>query len=90
MYDKVKAQRYASSKTGKPYSVATTKKSTNKYYCSKLVWQSYKNTKGTDLVVMGAHLSHLQILIVHQKLLATNNFTCRFILQVSFFILYKR
>lgn len=30
IYDKVKAQRYASSKTGKPYSVAATKKSTNK------------------------------------------------------------
>jgi hypothetical protein len=26
IYDKVKAQRYASSKTGKPYSVAATKK----------------------------------------------------------------
>lgn len=34
---------------------------------------------------MEAHLLHLQILIVHQKLLATNHFTCRFILQVSLF-----
>ncbi|MCC9021498.1 YiiX/YebB-like N1pC/P60 family cysteine hydrolase [Bacillus nakamurai] len=56
IYDKVKAQRYASSKTGKPYSVATTKNSTNKYYCSKLVWQSYKNTKGTDLDSNGGAL----------------------------------
>ncbi|MEC2352609.1 YiiX/YebB-like N1pC/P60 family cysteine hydrolase [Bacillus velezensis] len=56
IYDKVKAQRYASSKTGKPYSVATTKKNTNKYYCSKLVWQSYKNTKGTDLDSNGGAL----------------------------------
>ncbi len=34
-------------------------------------------------------MSHLQILIVHQKLLATNHFTCRFILQVSFYFLKK-
>lgn len=45
IYDKIKAQRYAGGKTGKPYSIATTKKSTDKYYCSKLVWQSYKDTK---------------------------------------------
>lgn len=36
-------------KKGKPYSVSATKTSTSKYYCSKLVWQSYKNTIGTDL-----------------------------------------
>ncbi|MFK8882483.1 YiiX/YebB-like N1pC/P60 family cysteine hydrolase [Bacillus velezensis] len=47
---------YASSKTDKPYSVAATKKNTNKYYCSKLVWQSYKNSIGTDLDSKGGAL----------------------------------
>ncbi|MCM2988492.1 hypothetical protein M3580_04530 [Bacillus safensis] len=56
IYDKVKAQRYAGGKTGKPYSIATTKKSTDKYYCSKLVWQSYKNTKKIDLDSNGGAL----------------------------------
>jgi uncharacterized protein YycO len=45
-YDQAAA--FAWSQIGKPYSIATNKNSTKKYYCSKLVWKSWKS-QGKDL-----------------------------------------
>lgn len=42
------AQSYAIAKIGRPYSLATTKTSVTKFYCSKLVWQAWKS-RGFDL-----------------------------------------
>ncbi|MFC4078311.1 YiiX/YebB-like N1pC/P60 family cysteine hydrolase [Salinithrix halophila] len=40
---------YASKQKGEPYNVMSSKETTDEWYCSKLVWRSWKNAKGINL-----------------------------------------
>ncbi len=48
------AARNAASRVGKPYAIYTSKTSTDKYYCSKLVWQAWRG-QGWDLDADGGY-----------------------------------
>jgi hypothetical protein len=43
------ARTYAQAQYGEPYDIASSKTSQTRWYCSKLLWSSYRYTSGLDL-----------------------------------------
>lgn len=64
---RVRARDYARTQMGEPYLITSSKSDQSRWYCSKLLWSSYRYTSGLDLDADGGYWVWPVDLVNHPK-----------------------